>query len=170
MCTIQCLRAGCTYRVRARARNASGYSSYSGASDAQTAPDRPLAPEPPVAAARSASSISVTWAPPQHDGGSAISAYRLELCRGDSTRTILHAYGSTRCTCLHQVCLQGMTKASEFNSSAAGSYRGLQVACLHIRDCIAELPCQGCGRQCMYLFCRCPTDRCQRCKAGAAPV
>ena len=98
MCTVQCLRAGCTYRVRARARNTSGYSSYSGASDAQTAPDRPLAPEPPVAAARSASSISVTWAPPKHDGGSAISSYRLELCRGDNTRMTVHAYTAHSCT------------------------------------------------------------------------
>ena len=98
MCTIQCLRAGCMYRVRARARNTSGYSSYSGASDAQTAPDRPRAPEPPVAAARSASSISVNWAPPKHDGGSAISSYRLELCRGDSTRTTLHAHLMLACT------------------------------------------------------------------------
>lgn len=81
-CTIQCLRPGCTYRVRARARNASGYSSYSGAVDAQTSPDRPLAPKPPEATARSASSISVSWEKPQHDGGSEILAYRLELCRG----------------------------------------------------------------------------------------
>ena len=81
-CTIQCLRPGCTYRVRARARNASGYSSYSGAVDAQTSPDRPFAPKPPEATARSASSISVSWEKPQHDGGSEILSYRLELCRG----------------------------------------------------------------------------------------
>ena len=81
-CTIQCLCAGCTYRVRVRARNASGYSAYSGAADAATAPDRPLAPQPPMATARSASSISVFWAPPEHDRGSPVTSYRLELCRG----------------------------------------------------------------------------------------
>ena len=116
MCTIQCLRAGCTYRVRARARNASGYSSYSGASDAQTAPDRPSAPEPPVPAARSASSISVTWARPKHDGGSAISSYRLELCRGERHT---HNLACTCCDCLHQERLPVIMRASIFDLNHA---------------------------------------------------
>lgn len=103
-CTIQCLRAGCTYRVRARARNASGYSAYSGAADAQTSPDRPLVPEPPVATARSASSISVSWDKPQHDGGSEILSYRLELCRGRLVGLFCRPYGYQRHSCALRHC------------------------------------------------------------------
>ncbi|BDA40522.1 probable fibronectin type-III domain-containing protein 3a [Coccomyxa sp. Obi] len=80
-CTVSGLRAGCIYRVRVRARNDSGYSPYSQPTDVGTAADVPGQPSAPAAASRTAHTLSVTWEPPAHDGGSPVLSYRLELCR-----------------------------------------------------------------------------------------
>lgn len=81
-CTVGGLRAGCTYRVRVRARNAAGHSSYSAPADVKTAADTPEPPSAPAAVSRGTDTLTVAWEAPSHDGGSPIMSYRLELCRG----------------------------------------------------------------------------------------
>lgn len=81
-CTVGGLRAGCLYRVRVRARNAAGFSPHSQPADVRTADDVPEQPSAPSAAAHTSETLSVTWGAPGHDGGSPITSYRLELCRG----------------------------------------------------------------------------------------
>ena len=79
-CTLGALRAGCTYRVRVRAVNAQGPGVYSFPADVATSPANPEAPGCPAAAARAQDSLAVRWAAPPHDGGTPVTAYRLE-CR-----------------------------------------------------------------------------------------
>jgi hypothetical protein len=77
-CTLGGLRAGCTYRARVRAVNAHGAGASSLPADVATSSASPEAPGPPTAAARQQTSVLIAWAPSHHDGGSPITAYRLE--------------------------------------------------------------------------------------------
>ncbi|KAL3147790.1 Fibronectin type III domain-containing protein 3B, variant 2 [Trebouxia sp. C0010 RCD-2024] len=83
-CTMSCLYAGCVYRVRIRAKNASGWSQYSIPSDVKAAPGVPHAPGAPQSMGQSAVAIELAWEAPQHDGGSDIMSYRLEMSEGAS--------------------------------------------------------------------------------------
>ena len=81
-CTMGCMYAGCVYRVRIRAQNASGWGQYCIPSDVKAAPGVPHAPAAPKAMGQSAVAIELAWEAPQHDGGSEITAYRLEMSQG----------------------------------------------------------------------------------------
>ena len=109
--------------MRARARNASGYSTYSGAADAQTSPDRPFAPQPPEATARSANSISVSWDKPQHDGGSEILSYRLEVCRGEHVALLIPSIITSVLGCIGALFsdAEGVMLIPAISSQALGS-------------------------------------------------
>ena len=77
-CTLGGLPAGCTFRVRVRAFNATGAGEYCQPVDLATAPDIPAPPPPPTVTSRQQTAVGVAWAPPEHDGGSAVASYRLE--------------------------------------------------------------------------------------------
>ena len=83
-CTLGCLYAGCIYQVRIRAQNTSGWGNYSIASDVRAAAGVPHAPTAPRAVGQSAVAIEVAWDAPQHDGGSVVASYRLEMSTGTS--------------------------------------------------------------------------------------
>lgn len=89
-----CLFAGCLYRVRIRAQNASGWGQYCIPSDVKAAPGVPHAPAAPKAVGQSAVAIELAWEAPQHDGGSDITAYRLEMSQGVVFTPNLHCSGS----------------------------------------------------------------------------
>ncbi|KAL0040936.1 hypothetical protein WJX79_010532 [Trebouxia sp. C0005] len=78
-CTMGCLYAGCVYRVRIRAQNASGWGQYSVPCDVKAAAGVPHPPTAPKAVGQSAVAIELAWEAPQHDGGSDIISYRLEM-------------------------------------------------------------------------------------------
>ena len=88
-----CLFAGCVYRVRIRAQNASGWGQYCIPSDVKAAPGVPHAPAAPKAMGQSAVAIELAWEAPQHDGGSDITAYRLEMSQGVGFPPDLHGSG-----------------------------------------------------------------------------
>lgn len=92
-CTMSCLYAGCVYRVRIRAKNASGWSQYSIPSDVKAAPGVPHAPGAPQSMGQSAVAIELAWEAPQHDGGSDIMSYRLEMSEGVDAGPNLHHVG-----------------------------------------------------------------------------
>ncbi|KAL4434999.1 hypothetical protein ABPG77_003824 [Micractinium sp. CCAP 211/92] len=79
-CTISNLRAGCVYMIRACAISEAGRGAYGGAAMLQTAPGNPDCPGVPLVAARQQTELTLTWAPPLHDGGRPIITYRLEMC------------------------------------------------------------------------------------------
>ena len=88
-----CLYAGCVYRVRIRAENASGWSQYSIPTDVKAAPGVPHAPGAPRAVGQSAVAIALAWEAPQHDGGSDITSYRLEMSEGATASPDLYHVG-----------------------------------------------------------------------------
>ena len=92
-CTMGCLYAGCIYRVRIRAQNASGWGQYSIPGDVKAAPGVPHGPAAPKAVGQSAVAIELAWEAPQHDGGSDITSYRLEMSQGMVTVPDLHCCG-----------------------------------------------------------------------------
>jgi len=85
-----CLYAGCVYRVRIRAQNASGWGQYSVPCDVKAAAGVPHPPTAPKAVGQSAIAIELAWEAPQHDGGSDIIFYRLEMSSGASYSAPFH--------------------------------------------------------------------------------
>lgn len=109
-----CLYAGCVYRVRIRAQNASGWGQYSVPCDVKAAAGVPHAPTAPKAVGQSAIAIELAWEAPQHDGGSDIISYRLEMSSGISSSARLHqiihaAFTNEMVMCLP--CTQGTLHA-----------------------------------------------------------
>lgn len=72
------LRSGLAYRFRVRAENSEGRSQWSALSEGRTAAMPPASPPPPCRVAATHSSATISWAAPDHDGGSAILAYEVE--------------------------------------------------------------------------------------------
>ena len=77
-CTVSGLRAGCTYTARIRAADSALWSEPLHAS---TAPDTPDEPDAPWMCGSSAEALQLAWQPPVHDGGAALTAYRVQLRR-----------------------------------------------------------------------------------------
>ena len=77
-----CLFAGCTYQVRIRAENSSGWGQYCMPTEVKSAPGVPHASGVPKGISRSPTSIDLEWACPRHDGGSDVASYRLEMSSG----------------------------------------------------------------------------------------
>lgn len=77
------LTAGNTYKFRAKARNAVGFSDYSSIFSilAATIPSQPTAPTTTL----SGSDIVIDWNPPTDTGGVSISGYKLEIKTNTST-------------------------------------------------------------------------------------
>jgi len=73
------LRSGLSYRFRVQAENSEGFSKWSPVCLAQTAATAPLAPPPPFRENSSRSSITVSWRPPEYDGGSPLLGYEVEI-------------------------------------------------------------------------------------------
>lgn len=83
--TFSALQPGCEYMVRAAARNAAGQGSFCMPLRLTTAPDVPLQPPKPEAEA-AATSLLLRWAAPQHDGGSQVTGYKVEMrCSPDAS-------------------------------------------------------------------------------------
>jgi hypothetical protein len=73
------LRSGLSYRFRVQAENSEGFSQWSPVCLVQTAATAPLAPPPPFKEKSTHSSISLTWRPPEYDGGSPLLGYEVEI-------------------------------------------------------------------------------------------
>lgn len=72
--TINGLKSGHVYRVRVLAHNQKGKGSFSKPAELLTNFAAPSPPPTPSISGRSATSIVVTWDPPECDGGSPITA------------------------------------------------------------------------------------------------
>ena len=73
------LRSGLSYRFRVQAENSEGRSQWSAPCVAQTAATPPLPPSAPTRSAASHSDVTITWNPPEYDGGSPVISYELEM-------------------------------------------------------------------------------------------
>eukprot|EP00899_Mesostigma_viride_P003102 jgi/Mesvir1/12793/Mv22843-RA.1 len=77
-CTLQGLIAGREYCVRLRCKNEAGWGRFSADARVSTAPAAPDAPPLPVLTSRAQNSLLLQLVPPAHDGGQAITGYRLD--------------------------------------------------------------------------------------------
>ena len=105
-CTLGWLYAGCVYQVRIRAKNGSGWGQYSVPSDVRAAAGVPHAPTAPRAVGQSAVAIEVAWDAPQHDGGSLVTSYRLEMSAGIAHHLVLYMHQLIYCMLhlMHLLC------------------------------------------------------------------
>ena len=76
-----------TYFYRVSAYNADTVGEFSNVDSATTEGDPPGPPTALVATARDTSRIGLSWAPPEDDGGSSVTGYRIEFSLGGSAWT-----------------------------------------------------------------------------------
>jgi hypothetical protein len=77
-CSLSGLRPGAEYAARVRAVSALGAGPFSPAAVAATRPAAPDAPGAPRAASARPTVLKIAWPAPEHDGGAAVTGYRLE--------------------------------------------------------------------------------------------
>lgn len=103
-----CLLAGCTYQVRIRAQNSSGWGQYCLPTEVKSAPGVPHAPGVPRGTSRNPACIDMEWEAPQHDGGTDIASYRLEMLSGKTCQSwdvMLHISCFGDCTQVMTPCI-----------------------------------------------------------------
>ena len=91
--TDSSLNVGTSYCYRVAAVNANGHGAFSGRACATTE-DVPGAPRNLSATANGTSTINLSWSPPSHDGGSAVTGYDVEY--SDNAGVSWHALGTVQ--------------------------------------------------------------------------
>ena len=115
-----------TYHYRVSAISAAGTSAPSNEASAMTAANVPGMPTGLTATAQGSTQIDLSWTPPTDDGGSAVTAYRIEVSNDrNSWSNLVANTGSTATTYSHTTGLTaGSTRyyrVSAINSEGPGS-------------------------------------------------